>query len=162
MSFRLAAFGLTVIASHALAQGSSSEREVRLNCPSGTIQQERRMGNDSGVFCVKEAGADKGRHHGPYLDFWANGQKQSEGQYKDGFRTGRWVFYDTNGLKTGETEFESNDYHGKRVQYYPSGAKKQEQTWVKGKREGVEVSYSEGGQKISEVRYSADKPMVAQ
>ncbi|NTX15521.1 hypothetical protein HUA76_32610 [Myxococcus sp. CA056] len=110
---------------------------------------------------MKTVGDGKGTHHGPYVDFWATGQKQSEGQYKDGFRSGHWTFYDANGVKTGETQFENNDYHGRRVQFHPNGSKKMEQTWVKGKREGSEATYTEDGKKASEVRYSADKPVAA-
>ncbi|NTX01453.1 toxin-antitoxin system YwqK family antitoxin [Myxococcus sp. CA040A] len=161
MSFRIVALCVTFAASHAMAEDTSVGREVRLNCPAGTLQKGTRVSKDLGVFCVKSSGDDKGSHHGPYVDFWANGQKQSEGQYKDGFRTGHWTFYDTNGVKTGETQFVNNDYHGQRVQFHPNGAKKMEQTWVKGLREGVEATYTADGQKVSELRYEAGKPMAS-
>lgn len=164
MSFRFVALCLTVAATPALAEDTSVGRQVHLECPSGTIQKGGKVNKNMGVFCVKSGGSgdmDKASLHGPYVDFWANGQKQSEGQHKDGFRTGRWTFYDANGVKTGETEFERNNYHGQRVEYFPSGSKKVEQTWVKGKREGVEVAYSEDGKTVSQVRYTADKPVAA-
>ncbi|MFY1824952.1 toxin-antitoxin system YwqK family antitoxin [Myxococcus fulvus] len=161
MSFRFVALCVTFVAPHAMAEDTSVGREVHLNCPTGTVQRGTQVSKDLGVFCVKSTGSEKGSPHGPYVDFWANGQKQAEGQYKDGFRTGLWTFYDANGVKTGQTQFEANDYHGQRVQFHPNGAKKMEQTWVKGSREGVEATYTADGQKVSEVRYSADKPVVS-
>lgn len=163
MSYRFAALCVAAFATQAFAEDSSVGREVRLECPSGTVQKGGRVTKEIGVYCVKVGSTpQRPALHGPYVDFWANGQKQSEGQYKDGFRSGRWTYYDMNGVKTGETQFEQNDYHGARVEYHPNGAKKLEQTWVKGKREGVETSYSTEGQKVSEVRYAADKPLAAQ
>ncbi len=162
MSYRFAALCVAAFATHALAEDSAIGREVRLECPAGTVQKGGRVSKDMGVFCVRVGSTpQKPALHGPYMDFWASGQKQSEGQYKDGFRSGRWTFYDANGVKTGETQFENNDYHGQRVEYFPNGAKKMEQTWVKGKREGVEATYTENGQKVSEVQYSADKPLAS-
>lgn len=163
MSFRFVALCMTVVAAPALAEDTSVGRQVRLDCPAGTTQRGGKVNKDMGVFCVKAGSSgnmDKASLHGPYVDFWANGKRQSEGQYKDGFRTGRWAFYDANGVKTGETEFERNDYHGQRVEFHPNGSKKLEQTWVKGKREGVEAAYAADGRKVSEVRYSSDKPMA--
>lgn len=164
MSFRFVVLCMSVVAAPALAGDTSVGRQVRLDCPAGTVQRGGKVNKDMGVFCVKSgssANMDKATLHGPYVDFWANGQKQSEGQHKDGMRTGRWTFYDANGVKTGETEFERNDYHGQRVEFYPNGAKKLEQTWVKGKREGVEAFYAEDGRKVSEARYSGDKKVAA-
>jgi antitoxin component YwqK of YwqJK toxin-antitoxin module len=155
---------MTVAAAPALAGDTAVGRQVHLDCPAGTVQKGGKVNKDLGVFCVKAAGANssqKSSLHGPYVDFWANGQKQSEGQYKDGLRTGRWTFWDANGVKTGETEFLNNDYHGQRVEFHPNGAKKLEQTWVNGKREGVEAFYAEDGRKVSEARYSGDKKVAA-
>ncbi|NTX52444.1 toxin-antitoxin system YwqK family antitoxin [Myxococcus sp. CA039A] len=162
MSYRFAALCVAAIATQAFAENSAIGREVRLECPVGTVQKGERVSKDMGVFCVKVGSTPQDvARHGPYVDFWANGKKQSEGQYKDGFRSGHWTFYDANGVKTGETQFENNDYHGKRVEFHPNGAKKLEQSWVKGKREGVEATYTEDGQKASEVRYLADKPLAS-
>ncbi|TQF10803.1 hypothetical protein FJV41_37550 [Myxococcus llanfairpwllgwyngyllgogerychwyrndrobwllllantysiliogogogochensis] len=164
MSFRSVALCMAVVAAPAFAEDTSVGRQVHLDCPAGTIQKGSKVTKSMGVFCVKAGGSadlDKATRHGPYMDFWANGQKQSEGQYKDNFRTGRWTYYDANGVKTGETEFERNNYHGQRVEYFPSGSKKVEQTWVQGKREGVEVAYSEDGKTASQVRYTDDKPVAA-
>jgi antitoxin component YwqK of YwqJK toxin-antitoxin module len=164
MSFRFVALWMSVVAAPALAENASAGSSVHLDCPAGTVQRGGKVNKNMGVFCVKSgsnANMDKASLHGPYMDFWANGQKQSEGQYKDGLRTGRWTFYDATGAKTGETEFERNDYHGQRVEFYPNGSKKLEQTWVKGKREGVEATYAEDGRKVTEVRYNADKPVAA-
>jgi len=136
-------------------EGAGKEQFVRLNCPNGTLQKGGKVTKDYGVFCAK-TGAQSGREavlHGPYVDFWANGQKQSEGQYRDGFRTGRWTFWDANGVKTGETEFAGGNYHGTRIEYHANGNKKLVQSWANGKKEGSEVGYSVDGQKVYQAEF---------
>jgi hypothetical protein len=132
----------------ALAAGGT----VKLDCPAGTVQRGTRVSKDDGVFCVKAGAAREPGEpvaHGPYVDFHANGQKASEGQYQDGFRTGRWTFYDASGAKRGETEFSGGNYSGRRVEYHANGQVKREQHWVNGKRQGTETTYDAQGQKLT-------------
>lgn len=140
----------------ALAAGGT----VKLDCPAGTVQRGTRISKDDGVYCVKADTARKAGEpvaHGPYVDFHANGQKRSEGQYQDGFRTGHWTFYDANGAKSGETEFEGGNYSGRRVEYHANGKVKLEQQWVKGKREGLETAFAADGSTVRQVQYRADR-----
>ena len=37
---------------------------------------------------------NKGRRQGPWTDFYANGQKRYEGQFKNGFCVGEFKYYD--------------------------------------------------------------------
>ncbi|MBZ4398974.1 hypothetical protein VZQ01_34175 [Myxococcus faecalis] len=162
MAYRHVVLAIAVVSAPALAGDASAGQGVRLECPAGTTQKGSKPTKDLGVFCIKTGGSsdlDKVVRHGPYVDFWANGQKQSEGQFKDNLRTGRWTFYDANGVKTGETEFERNDYHGKRVEYFANGTKKLEQAWVKGLQDGLEVVYAEDGRTVSQARFAAGKPV---
>jgi antitoxin component YwqK of YwqJK toxin-antitoxin module len=111
------------------------------------------------AFC-KKTGKQEGNEpsvHGPYVAFWANGQKQAAGQNKDGFPAGLWTFWDENGVKTGETEYLRGNYHGPRVEFYANGNKKTEEQWRNGKREGLAVAYTEEGKKVAERHYEAGR-----
>jgi|GEM_PF-1027544 len=155
---------LTISAVPALAGESAvkiSGQTVRLDCPAGTVQNTTKVSKDMAAFCKKTGTEQEGGKepvaHGPYVAFWANGQKQAEGQNKDGFRSGIWTFWDESGAKTGETEFVRGNYHATRVEFYANGKKKTEEQWNNGTREGISVAYSEDGQKVAERHYAAGK-----
>lgn len=137
---------------------------VRLDCPAGTVQNTTKIAKDTDVYCKKTAKQDGNEptRHGPVVSFWANGQKRVMGQTQDGFKVGKWTFWDENGVKTGETEFLKSHYHGTRVQFHANGTKKEEQQWVKGKREGLTVTYAENGQKVSEMHFAGDRMVKEQ
>lgn len=137
---------------------------VRLDCPAGTVQNTTKISKDSDAFCKKTSKQAKGEptRHGPSVSFWANGQKQAAGQNQDGFKTGKWTFWDENGVKTGETEFVRGNYHGTRVQFFANGNKQSEQQWMGGKREGLSVEYSQDGQKVSEMHFKGDRMVKEQ
>lgn len=158
--------GMSIVAAPMVfASGTSTGSDgqtVRLVCPAGTVQKGSKVTNEA-VYCMKtKPQSGEPVPHGPYVDFYKNGQKQSEGQYKDGFRSGHWTFWDANGMKAGETDFEAGDYHGARVEYYPNGNKKLEQQWVHGKRDGVVAAYSANGQKVSETSFRGDRVVKEQ
>src|SRR3712207_2747018 len=109
---RTLAVGLALSAPVTLAQEKSGtgQAQPKLACPAGTKQ----FGNaDDGIYCRRpEASGGVYTPHGPYVSYHPNGQKRSEGQYADGFRTGLWVFYDEAGQQTGQTQFKRDNYHG--------------------------------------------------
>jgi hypothetical protein len=147
-------FSRFVVVSGALALAPvalAAEQEVKLDCPAGTVQKGRAVTKNLGVYCIKPGVQVAGQDvlHGPYVAFWGTGKRQSEGQYKDGARTGRWTFWDANGVKTGETEFANGRYHGARIDFHANGQVKREQHWVDGKRQGTETTYDAQGQKLT-------------
>jgi antitoxin component YwqK of YwqJK toxin-antitoxin module len=44
--------------------------------------------------------------HGPYRDYWSNGELASEGSFKEGKRQGMWSFYRADGTLQEEILFE--------------------------------------------------------
>lgn len=150
----------------ALAEGASSTnsaQEVRLACPAGTVQKGRKVSKTDGAFCVKVASRMDGEAqlHGPYVDFHSNGQKQSEGQYSDGARSGLWTFWDANGVKTGQTQFTGGNYHGKRVEYFPNGKQRLVEEYANGKRNGLVQEFSEDGKLVRQAQYRDDQQVAA-
>jgi antitoxin component YwqK of YwqJK toxin-antitoxin module len=127
--------------------------DVQVTCPEGSAQKGK-VGKDEAVYCSKaNRKAGEPVFHGPYVDFWANGQKQSEGQFLNGFRTGHWTFWDATGVKTGETDFAEGDYHGTRVQFFANGKPKMIEQYKKGFRNGTVQEMSEDGQVVRQARY---------
>jgi len=153
--------GLSLVGSAAFAGGAASKAgaNIQLNCPSGTKQ----FGNaDDGIYCRKTVSQDgHNMPHGPYVSYYPNGQKRSEGQYFEGFRSGTWSFYDETGKQTGRTEFSGDNYHGKRVQYFASGKPRLVEEYVNGKRHGLTQEFSEDGKVIREAQYRDDKQVDA-
>ncbi|MBN9686694.1 MULTISPECIES: toxin-antitoxin system YwqK family antitoxin [unclassified Corallococcus] len=142
-----------LVASVLAWSATSFAADVKLSCPAGTVERTRSSPNGA-AYCVKTN--QKVREpvlHGAYVDYWANGQKQSEGQYQDGFRTGRWTFWDANGVKTGETEFVAGDYHGTRVQYFANGKPKMIEEYRKGLRSGSVQELNENGQLVRQSQF---------
>lgn len=158
-SSRFVVMALAVAAAPAAFAGGTAQ----LNCPAGTVQKGGKVQKSEAVYCSKaKPQAGEPAIHGPYVDFHANGGKQSEGQYENGFRTGLWTFWDANGVKTGETNFSAGDYHGTRIEYHANGNKKVEQQWTRGKKEGLSVSYAEDGQKVAEMHFQGDRMVKEQ
>jgi len=42
---------------------------------------------------------DNGKIGGPYKSFYDNGQKKAEGQFENNYRTGKWIVWDSTGIK---------------------------------------------------------------
>ena len=75
-------------------------------------------------------------------------------------RSGRWVFYDREGVVTGETSFKAGSYDGVRVELYPNGAKRLEERWVAGKRQGLQKQWDLSGV-LTATEYRDDRPVPA-
>jgi len=155
------ALGLVFAAPVSFAEGQIAKgvaTNYKLNCPAGTKQ----FGNaDDGLYCRKVDAID-GIHtpHGPYVAYYPNGQKRSEGQYVDGFRSGLWTFYNEAGQVTGRTEFQRENYHGKRVLYFANGKQRIVEEYTNGKRNGLVQEFSEDGKLVRQARYRDDQQVA--
>jgi antitoxin component YwqK of YwqJK toxin-antitoxin module len=107
-----------------------------LVCPAGSKQVGGAKSALEAVVCVR-SDKDGGRiFHGPYIAFWPNGQRQAEGQYENGWRSGTFTFFDQAGVKTGITEFKHGEYDGMRVEFHANGMKKLEESYLNGVKQG--------------------------
>lgn len=59
---------------------------------SGTLTRKYESGETEMVFSLRRWQVD-----GPYTEFYKNGNKRVEGIYKEGMKTGKWVYYKTDG-----------------------------------------------------------------
>lgn len=151
------------VATVAFAQAPAVERaptiraDHKLACPAGTRQVGGVKSNLQMLGCMKLGPEGERLFHGPMISFYASGRVEAIGQAEDGFRTGKWVFYDEQGIKTGETEFLKGDFHGRRVFFNPDGTLKSEENWVKGMRQGPQKTFVNGVATVTE--YKDDRPV---
>lgn len=116
-----------------------------LGCASGTTQVGGAKSNMQLLGCMKRGPEGERIFDGPMFSFYEDGKVEAQGQAVNGFRSGKWVFFDRNGLKAGETEFKAGDFHGRRIQFFSNGAVKSDEFWVNGKRQGPQTTFDEAG-----------------
>lgn len=138
------------------APGPQAESRAR-HYPDGTLRElaEVRTG----------PGADP-QFHGAYTSYWPNGERRSEGHYRDGQMHGPWRFYDEQGRLAGEAVYEDGrgiytayDGQGRKlrqgprtgetrqgewVEWYPDGRVRMRGGFVDDEQHGRWVVYTEG------------------
>ena len=82
-----------------------------------------------------------------------NGQKHSEGTFKDGKMVGLWTKLHANGQKKSEANWKDGKLEGPATSWYESGQKMQEATLKDGKMVGLWTSWYESGQKKAEENF---------
>ncbi|MFO0599139.1 MAG: hypothetical protein U0228_27770 [Myxococcaceae bacterium] len=158
----LAQFAFAAVA---LAQAPALEKAPvikpnhMLACPAGTKQVGGPKTNLGALACMKFAASGLRLFHGPMISFYGSGKVEAVGQSEEGFRTGKWSFFDEAGNKVGETEFLHGDYHGRRAEFTVDGKLKLEENWVNGKRQGPQKSFdAQGVPTVTE--YRDDRPVT--
>ncbi len=157
-------FSMTM-AGAAFAQAPSLEKAPTfkagtvLGCPAGTKQVGAPTGGMAAMACMKFAADGLRLFHGPMVSFYNNGKTEAVGQMEEGFRTGKWSFFDQAGNKLGETEFLKGEYHGRRVEFAANGKLKFEETWVNGKRQGPQKAFDANGV-ATITEYRDDRPVT--
>jgi len=103
------------------------------------------------------------------IRYYQNGQKEMEGEYADGKKTGLWTAWFESGLKQSEGHYENGLRNGKSVVWRRNGFKFYEGSYSKGKLHGTWIFYDttggrdkevyfEHGEKIREVLLSLSSP----
>ena len=100
-----------------------------------------------------------GKEHGPWVEYWENGQLSSEGTYKDGKKDGPWVAYNVNGRLQSKRTYKDGKLDGPWVWYWGNGKICTKGTYKDGKRDGTWVGYHKNGtgNKESTGTYKDDK-----
>ncbi len=118
-------------------------------------QQEERFPNGQ----IKTQGVVKQNSEGSYVkdgtwvQWHPNGQKVSEGEYRDGKQHGKWTEWYENGQKWIEGKFRNGEKHSTWVQWHPNGQKDSEGEYRDGKQYGKWIYWHENGQKRGEGTY---------
>ena len=130
--------------------------------PEGIRREYDEKGNISGSYVfehgkiVSEGIIDEQlTRHGPWKDYYNNGNVKAEGKYNNGLRVGQWSFYNIDGNIEQEGEYDDKGrYTGSWVFYYPSGNILKEESYIEGKEYGMYVEYSDEGMIIVQGNYN--------
>jgi antitoxin component YwqK of YwqJK toxin-antitoxin module len=92
--------------------------------------------------------------NGPYLEYHSENRLKIQGQYLQGFFTGKWLYFDYGGDIVGDGQFVHGT--GKQRSFYPDGKVSREIHFKDNQKEGEEIEYDQDG-KISSLKiYSHD------
>lgn len=85
--------------------------------------------------------------------YYVNGQKEQEGTYKNGERSGQWKYWYDNGVLWSEGEFKDGKSHGYRKVYHPNGKLYYEGTYTEDTPSGKWKFYDKEGRFIQEKNF---------
>ncbi len=78
-----------------------------------------------------------GKKEGFRASWHSNGEKWSEGSYRDGEEEGFWVRWNDNGKKWSEGSYRNGEPEGHWTHWYDNGEKRSEGSFKNGKQEGL-------------------------
>jgi antitoxin component YwqK of YwqJK toxin-antitoxin module len=91
-----------------------------------------------------------GQLHGKFQDFWHNGQKKSEGEYKKGKKEGEWVFHYNEFTVSSKGRFRNDLREGEWNSYWQNGDLKSQGSFAAGKEIGTWKEWNAKGELLSE------------
>jgi antitoxin component YwqK of YwqJK toxin-antitoxin module len=95
---------------------------------------------------------------GFYREFYPNGEKFAEGQYKNGHQDGKWTYWHDNGKVQRVVEYSNGQPDGSWDVLNPEGYVVAKRAYKDGKRDGTWIVYDETGkQSLREEVYTAGK-----
>ena len=95
--------------------------------------------------------------HGQYMTWADNGNKTSEGYYKNNLKDGEWTFYYyLNGFVSSKGVYHNEKEEGLWKNYTMKGHIRSELNWKDGLKEGAFIEYDSLGNKTNEGIYKAD------
>lgn len=97
---------------------------------------------------------DKGLRQGVWKEFYESGEKEADGEYLNGKKTGSWKYYYRNGKLEQAGSYNANGRpDGKWKWYYESGNLRKEDNYSKGKLNGDHLELSDSGKVIIKGQY---------
>ena len=90
-----------------------------------------------------------GRLHGQYEDYWHNGQKKSQGKYKKGKKDGEWVFHYNEFTVSSKGLFKNDLKEGEWNAYWQNGDLKSQGAFAAGKEIGTWKEWNAKGELLS-------------
>lgn len=90
----------------------------------------------------------KGRRQGPWMDFYANGQKRYEGQFKNDFCVGEFKYYDEQGKLKATNTFDKSGERALNKSYAPNGTLIATGYYINKKKEGEWRYFSKDNGKL--------------
>ena len=87
---------------------------------------------------------------GTVIEYYENGQKESEGSYKDGKEDGLHKYWHENGQMSAEENWNDGKLEGKVFSWYENGQMSAEENWKDDNKNGKLTTWYENGQIESE------------
>jgi antitoxin component YwqK of YwqJK toxin-antitoxin module/CHAT domain-containing protein len=118
---------------------------------SGFYKNDKKIGDwmvlYDGAKSLMEKGSydSSGKKTGYWEFYYENGNKKSEGEFKNGSNHGNWKFYHDNGVVKTEGPCLAGMYEGEIKKYYPSGKAESVAMYVQDSIHGSFVAYYENG-----------------
>ena len=110
----------------------------------------------------REENYKDGKAHGFAIGWYKNGQKKAEGNIRDDRKDGLWTYWHENGQKESEENYKDGGFlNGLLTEWYENGQKKSERNYRGGKLHGFATGWYENGQKRSEGNLKNGKLMSA-
>ena len=96
--------------------------------------------------------------HGPYIEFYQNGGKFVEGQYRNNKKTGDWKFWGKNAKLVKTETYRDGKLDGSWTLLREDGSKERSESFKDGKRDGKWIFYDPAGknQPVEQHEYKAD------
>jgi len=96
-------------------------------------------------------GIIKRKEEGFWIFWYENGQKWSEGNYRNGKREGLWITWWSTGQKWTEGNYRNGEKEGLWVSWHRRGQKASEGNYRNGEEDGLWISWNYNGQKLEEI-----------
>ncbi|TWT88509.1 MORN repeat variant [Pseudobythopirellula maris] len=98
-------------------------------------------------------------NHGPYKEYYSNGQVFTEGEYDEGDPIGEWTYYHPNGVMAKKITYRDGLAEGEVEFRNAEGVLESKRQYDAGKRDGTWKQYAEDGEQvINEQHYEKGKP----
>ncbi|MBK7383962.1 MAG: toxin-antitoxin system YwqK family antitoxin [Flavobacteriales bacterium] len=94
-----------------------------------------------------------GMMEGPWVEFYATGEKRAEGAYKEGRKEGDWTFYHRSGKVEQKGKYMNGSAQGTWKWFYEDGTLHREELYRKGREDGASAEYDEKGVVITKGEY---------
>ena len=100
----------------------------------------------SGILMEEGGTVDElGRKQGRWKAFYADGTLRHEGAYKDGLRTGPWIYYFNDQSIEQKGSYVEDEPNGEWVWFYPNGDIWREESYLNGLEDGLSIEYDTEG-----------------
>ncbi|GHT64689.1 hypothetical protein AGMMS50239_22850 [Bacteroidia bacterium] len=111
--------------------------EVSSDTGSGPVKRTKQISSNIGGY-VQTLYEVNGKYEGEYTEQWLEGTKgmKTKGQYKNGKKTGHWVYEDEYGKKQKEENYLDGELEGAYIRYSDNGKLYEVFQYTKGEKNG--------------------------
>ena len=95
----------------------------------------------------------KGILEGEAIAYYRDGNLRWKGQYKNGYCSGKWEYWNQSGNKVIEANYSNDTLKGSYCSWYSNGLMKERGQFSQNSRTGKWFNYNETGQVVSETIY---------